>query len=103
MIVPVELLYFDGCPNIEGYLPHLQDLIAASGRHDEVQLRLINDDADAQSERFFGAPSVRVDGRDVDPAALDRTDYGVSCRVYAPVSGSTGTPPDEWVLSALRA
>jgi hypothetical protein len=92
----VELLYFDGCPNVEGYLPHLRELITAAGRHDHVQLRRISNGADARTERFLGSPSVRVDGRDVDPTAANRTDFGMSCRVYASPDGMTGAPPDEW-------
>ena len=37
---------------------------------------------DAMQLRFLGSPSVRVNGTDVEPAARDRVDYGLMCRVY---------------------
>jgi catechol 2,3-dioxygenase-like lactoylglutathione lyase family enzyme len=36
----------------------------------------------AQTERFLGSPTVRVDGRDVEPDAETRTDHGIKCRIY---------------------
>jgi hypothetical protein len=99
----VELLYFEGCPHGESYLPHLRQLIAHVERSDDVRLLRVEDDAGARAARFLGSPTVRVDGRDVEPDAADRTDYGMSCRLYTSSSGITGTPPDEWVLAALNA
>ena len=99
----VELLYFDGCPHGESYLPRLRRLVAQAGRSDGVRLRRVADDDDARALHFLGSPTVRVDGRDVEPAAADRVDYGMSCRLYPSPSGTTSTPPDAWVLSALTA
>ena len=56
----------------------------------------------AAEERFLGSPSVRVDGVDVDPGAAGRDDFGLKCRLYSTGAGLQGTPPDEWVLEALR-
>ncbi|MDD7921320.1 hypothetical protein [Actinomycetospora callitridis] len=63
--------------------------------------REINDEAQAVAESFLGSPTVRVDGRDVETGAVERTDFGMSCRIYLTVDGSRGTPPDEWVRRAL--
>ena len=59
-------------------------------------------DAAAQSERFLGSPTLRVNGVDVDPGAGARTDYGFKCRLYPTGKGLRGAPPDEWVLNALQ-
>jgi hypothetical protein len=48
------------------------------------------------------SPTIRVDGRDVDPDADRRRDYGLSCRLYAGPAGVSGAPPDEWVRALLR-
>lgn len=47
-------------------------------------------------------PTVRVNGRDVDPSSDQRRDHGLSCRLYSGPGGLRGTPPDEWVLTMLR-
>lgn len=59
-------------------------------------------DADAaERTRFLGSPTVRVNGRDVEPDAAERTTYVHSCRVYQTDTGFSGTPSDEWVRAAL--
>ncbi|MCW3068045.1 MAG: Alkylmercury lyase [Solirubrobacterales bacterium] len=97
----VELLYFDDCPNYERLLPHLRQLLRAAGTDADVQLRRVADDEAAQRERFIGSPTVRIDGRDVEPGARDRRDFGMNCRLYATGDGLRGTPLDEWILNAL--
>ena len=98
----VEMLHTAACPNAAQYLPRLRRLVADTGAADPVHVRIITDPDEAQRERFLGSPTVRVDGRDVDPSADRRRDYGLSCRLYPGPDGPRGTPPDEWVLAALR-
>jgi hypothetical protein len=97
----VELLYFDGCPNHEVLLPHLEELLGAAGIPVEIVLREVPDGDTAQRERFLGSPTVRVDGHDIEPGADDRADFGLKCRLYRTDSGIRGTPLDEWILDAL--
>ena len=61
----------------------------------------VQDDDHAQQLRFLGSPSLRVNGLDVEPDADQRTGYGLQCRVYTAADGTTGTPPDSWVLAAV--
>lgn len=99
----VELLYFDGCPNYEALLPHLEQLLRGARLPTKIALRAIADDEAARRERFLGSPTVRVDGRDVEPGADARDDFGLKCRLYAVGSALRGAPLDEWVLDALGA
>lgn len=113
----IEVLYFDGCPNHETFLPHLNALLAEHQITTPVTLIRIDEDHDAQVHRFIGSPSVRVNGRDVEPAAAERqqreaaasqdvdtsSPYGLQCRLYrSPDGRAVGTPRDEWILDALR-
>ncbi|MDE3133200.1 MAG: hypothetical protein KGL15_03955 [Acidobacteriota bacterium] len=97
----VEVLYFEGCPNHEALVPHLEQLLRAAELPVAIVLRKVADGDEAQRERFLGSPTVRVDGRDVDPGAGQRDDFGLKCRLYRVPSGLRGTPLDEWVLNAL--
>jgi hypothetical protein len=97
----VELLYFDGCPNHEALVPRLRKLLARNGVCANVDLRRITDDEAAQRERFLGSPTVRVNGRDVEPEAEQRTDFGLKCRLYRTTTGLSGQPPQEWLRAAL--
>lgn len=98
----LELLYFDGCPSHEAFLPRLHDLLARAGVEAPVEQRRVASDADAQRERFLGSPTLRIDGVDVDPGARDRTDYGLRCRLYPTDDGLRGAPRDAWVLDAVQ-
>ena len=98
----VEMLHTKDCPNAIEFLPRLRTLVADAGLIEPIQVRKIDDAEQAKREQFLGSPTVRVNGRDVDPGAGRREDYGLSCRLYAGPDGLRGTPPDEWVLTALR-
>jgi hypothetical protein len=99
--VTIELLHVDDCPNHDALLSHLRELLDQLEPTPDLVLRRISDDAEAQRERFLGSPTVRVDGRDIDPGADQRHDYGMKCRLYQTNAGLAGTPPEEWLLRAL--
>ena len=95
----VELLYFDGCPSHERLLPTVQRLAADAGA--DVHVRAVETLEDAETERFLGSPTLRVDGVDVDPGAGERTDFGLKCRLYRSEEGQDGVPPEAWIRAAL--
>jgi hypothetical protein len=99
--VKVELLYFDGCPSYERLLPRLARLLDHAGIDAEPELRQVESPEAAERERFLGSPTVRVDGRDVEPGAEQRRDFGLKCRLYRSPAGLSGEPPDEWIMAAL--
>ena len=101
--VRIELLYFDGCPNHEAFLPHLRELLDRERVTEEVRLRRVESPEEAERERFLGSPTLRIDGRDVEPGAAERRDFGLKCRLYRTDSGVGGVPHDDWIARALRA
>jgi hypothetical protein len=100
--VRIEVLYFDGCPNHEALLSRLRELLAHTGVSTEIDLRRITDDEAAQREHFLGSPTVRVNGRDVEPDAERRTDFGLKCRLYRNATGLSCQPEEEWLRAALH-
>jgi alkylmercury lyase len=99
--VRVELLYLDGCPSYGQLAPRLQQLVRDAGITDAVELRRVESDDAAQTERFPGSPTVRVNGCDIEPGADERDDFGLNCRLYRTKEGTHGVPPDEWITAAL--
>ena len=93
----VEVLYFDGCPGYGELMPRLRALVSEQ----DIRLRPITTPAAAQTARFLGSPTVRVDGIDVEPAAGDRTDFGLKCRLYATADGLRHAPDDAMLAAAL--
>jgi hypothetical protein len=69
----------------------------------EVRLTQVPDAEAARRQRFLGSPTVRVNGRDVEPGAGQRTDYVYACRVYRTESGISGQPDERWLREAIAA
>lgn len=98
----VEILYFEGCPNHEATRELVERVGAELGLEPELRLVEVADDEAARQLRFLGSPTVRVDGRDVDPDATERDDYARSCRVYRTENGFSGQPDARWLRNALK-
>ena len=98
----IELLYFDGCPSYERLLPKVRELLVREGVEDEIELRSVESPEAAEEAHFLGSPTVRIDGKDVDPSAGDRSDYGLKCRLYRSGEETSGLPPEEWIVEAIR-
>lgn len=99
--VVIEILYFDGCPNHDRLLAQLSRLLQHHRITAEIVPHNILDADSARRERFLGSPSIRVNGRDIEPGADHRRDYGLKCRIYHTPTGLAGLPPDEWILDAI--
>lgn len=97
----IELLYFEGCPGYQQLLPRLRELAAQAGIDQAIELTAIQTPEAAERARFLGSPTVRVDGKDIDPGAHERDDFGLKCRLYQTSAGLSGIPADEWILDAL--
>jgi hypothetical protein len=76
-------------------------LLDHAGVAEEIELRRVESREAAERERFLGSPTLRVDGRDVEPGAAERRDFGLKCRIYRSEAGQSGAPADEWVLEAI--
>jgi hypothetical protein len=97
----IEVLVFDGCPNLESTLARAQAAVAAAKVAARVDVVRVESEADALRLRFLGSPTVRVDGVDVDPTAKQRSDYALQCRVYNLDGRLEMAPPVEWITAAL--
>ncbi len=95
----IEIFYFEGCPNHAPAVELARSVLAELDAEVAVREVEIADPDDAEQHRFLGSPSIRVDGVDIEPGASERTDYGMSCRVY----GNSGLPPRELLVAALSA
>jgi hypothetical protein len=95
----IELLVFDGCPHGEALAPRLRKLV---GDDATVVVQRVESEDEARRLRFLGSPSVRVDGRDIEPGAEAREDFGLKCRLYRVDGMLSGAPPDAWIRRALE-
>jgi hypothetical protein len=96
----VEILYFDGCPNHEPARA-LVERVAELHLDPSVDLVEVVDPDSAAELRFLGSPTIRVDGRDVEPGADERHEFVLACRVYRTERGLAGQPDEAWIREAL--
>jgi hypothetical protein len=98
---PIEILYFEGCPNHESTVDRVREVLRELELELEVEVRevAIETADEAERHRFIGSPSVRVNGLDVEREARGRRDFGLGCRLYH----GGGIPPKELLTEALRS
>ena len=98
----VELYWWEGCPSYPEALALLERVLAERGIEAEVELVEVQTDDDAVRLGFPGSPTIRIDGRDIDPVgAASRP--ALNCRIYYMPDGRTSPVPSrEQLEEALR-
>ncbi len=93
----VELLWWEGCPSTDRALAELRAALEELGLPDDVQLREIRTDEEAEAATFTGSPTILIDGVEL-MAALGRgagdESAGLNCRVYVRRDGRVSPTPD---------
>jgi hypothetical protein len=90
----VELLWWDGCPSSDEAHELVRRAMAEAGLDPEALSSVeIDTDELAQREGFVGSPTIRVDGRDVQPPG-EPEPPGLTCRVYHLRDGRISPLPD---------
>jgi hypothetical protein len=97
----VEILHVADCPNYPGALALVERVVAELGVQAELRTYLVADQAAAVAARFPGSPTVRVDGRDVEPGAEPPAEFTLACRLYRLEHRFAGQPDERWVRDAL--
>ncbi|BCW99510.1 MAG: hypothetical protein KatS3mg024_2337 [Armatimonadota bacterium] len=99
----IEFLYFEDCPSHAPALQRLRNLVEQENLRADLCIVRIETDEQAQSLRFPGSPTIRVDGQDIDPEGAAANPVGLSCRVYRTSDGRfTPLPPEDLMRQALR-
>ena len=98
----VELLWWEGCPSTEKTLEDLREAMTALGLDPSaVELREVPTDEAAAEASFVGSPTIRIDGRDIQPPADEPA--ALTCRVYRLRDGRYSPTPDpDDVRDALK-
>jgi mercuric ion transport protein len=91
----IQLLYFEGCPNLEPARAALRDALVAEQIDQAVEEIDVESPTAPESLRGWGSPTILIDGKDVTGAA--RT-TGSSCRLYA-----NGAPTVDEIRARLAA
>jgi hypothetical protein len=62
----IEILYFEGCPNVRPTLERLNRILAGTGIDATVDSTAVDHYEAAQTFRFLGSPTVRINGVDIE-------------------------------------
>jgi hypothetical protein len=95
----IELLYWEGCPSYPEAKTMLEDVLKRRGLNAPIEMREVRTDEQAEALRFPGSPTIRVDGRDVDPAGADARP-ALTCRIYHLPDGRVSPLPTRDQLEA---
>jgi hypothetical protein len=99
----VEVLTVAGCPNHDAAIALVHRVCAELGSNAEIRVMDIPDQQAAEQARFLGSPTIRVDGRDVEPGADRGVEYICDCRLYQGQHSLRGLPEEAWLRQALQA
>jgi hypothetical protein len=100
--VTVELLYWEGCPSHPEARELLEDVIRQRGLDVEIRVTHVATREAAAALGFPGSPTIRVDGRDVDPAGADEPP-ALTCRIYRLPDGRISPIPSREQLEEALA
>lgn len=92
----IEVLFVPGCPNHRPAVENLREVLRSKPINVPIREIAVTDDAMARSLKFPGSPTIRINGRDIEPTR--NQSYGLACRLY---EGGTGVPSLETLRRAV--
>jgi hypothetical protein len=100
--VKIDVYWWEGCPSYPEAVALLQKVLAERGLDADVELHEVKTDEEAVRLRFPGSPTIRIDGRDIDPAG-ENARPALNCRIYRLPDGRISPIPSrEQLEEALR-
>jgi hypothetical protein len=100
--VNIEFLYDEDCPSHEDALARLRDVLSAENVVTPITVIEVASVEQAEQLRFVGSPTIRIDGRDIDPPPAS-TPYRLACRAYCQPDGRISPlPPVELIRQSVR-
>lgn len=94
----VELIYFQGCPNISLARERLLQAFAKTGMTPQWREWERNDPASPAYARAYGSPTILVNGQDV--TGMEPSDEAAACRIYTGASATSAGAPGVNVIAA---
>lgn len=98
----IELLWFQDCPNHKAAERMVRDVLLAMGVSAPIARIEVSDEETGKRLIFPGSPTIRIDGRDIEPGWEPCAECSPRCRLYLTEEGLRGTPEPEWIRAAVR-
>jgi len=100
--VTIELFFWEGCPSHPEAKALLQEVLDEHGIRAPIEMRKVRTHEEAVELAFPGSPTIRIDGRDVDPAGAGSPPV-LACRIYRFADGSVSPVPSRQQLEEALA
>jgi hypothetical protein len=97
--VTIEFLYWEGCPSHPEAKALLEEVLRSRGVDAQVAVREVRTQEEADQLAFPGSPTIRINGRDVDPVGADDRP-ALTCRIYHLPDGRVSPVPTREQLEA---
>ena len=99
----IELLVTASCPYRDAALALVQQVCGQVDGQAEIRVIQVADQPAAERLRFLGSPTIRVNGRDIEPGAEWNHEYVHGCWLYRGEHSLRGLPEAAWLRQALEA
>ena len=101
-MIEVTFLYFEDCPSHDVALERLREVLKEEGVKAEIEIIKVETDDQARRLRFFGSPTIRINGEDILPPS-DHDIVGLACRAFVLEDGRISPLPSfEMIRAGLR-
>jgi len=99
----VEFLYWADCPSHERALALLREVMTEEQIQAPVEIVEVKTEAEAQQYKFYGSPTIRIDGADIAPLTEYSVQPSLTCRAYRRADGRISPlPPRDSIVAAFR-
>lgn len=98
----IDFLFWRDCPSHPEARELLRDVLQERGVDAEIVEREVLTQDEAEELAFPGSPTIRVDGRDVDPAGAGSRP-ALTCRIYHLPDGRVSPVPSREQLEEALA
>jgi hypothetical protein len=95
----IEFLWWEGCPSHPEARARLAAALARADAAAVIDEREVTTEAQAHAETFYGSPTIRIEGLDVEVPAVG-TEPSLGCRIYSQPGGRVGPVPTAARLDA---
>lgn len=102
-MLKIDFLFWKECPSHPTAWERLNQALAQLGLQAEIRRIEVKTDEEAAALCFPGSPTIRINGRDIDPEGARQPRAGLSCRIYHDAGGRViPVPPAELIQKALE-
>ena len=100
----VDFLYWEACPSHDQAYERLTAALADEGVQARIKRVQVSTDQQAADLHFPGSPTIRIDGRDLQPEVAADSPPALTCRLYILEDGRPSPLPSrDMIRRALQA